>query len=468
MVFSSFTFLFLFLPVFLAVYFIAPDRLRNGILFLGSLIFYAWGEPVYVVLMLFSSVVDYVHGMLVEKYRGTIGSKIALISSVVVNLGLLAVFKYSGFFMDSINSLFGLNLPVPELALPIGISFYTFQTMSYSIDVYRGQAPVQRNFINFGAYVSMFPQLIAGPIVRYIDVHRELNERRVTSTDFYQGLRRFFVGLGKKVLLANPCGELWQLYSSQASLSFLGSWVGILAFGMQIYFDFAGYSDMAIGLGKMLGFSFPENFNYPYISKSITEFWRRWHMTLGIWFREYIYIPLGGNRKGRRRQLLNLLIVWALTGIWHGASWNYLFWGLYFAGFLILEKTVLLKKLEKGPVWISHSYTLLVLALGWVLFAFEALPQGISYLSHLTGWNLLRDGIAAGSFAAAFDWYQLQNYGLLLLFGIVGCTPLPKRLLGNWLNKHTWIETIGLLAAFLVCLAWLAADSYNPFLYFRF
>ena len=478
MVFSSFTFLLLYLPIFLAIYYIAPFRLRNGILFLGSLLFYAWGEPVYVSLMLFSSVVDYVHGILVEKYRGTKKSTAALVLSVCINLGLLGVFKYSGFVVQTLNQLLDTQIPVPRLALPIGISFYTFQTMSYTIDVYLKKAPVQRNFIDFGAYVSMFPQLIAGPIVRYVDVHRELNSRVVTDRSYYEGMRIFILGLGKKVLLANPCGELWQVYSNMESLSVFGSWIGILAFGLQIYFDFSGYSDMAIGLGKMLGFIFPANFNYPYVSKSITEFWRRWHMTLGTWFREYVYIPLGGNRKGLKRQLKNLLIVWALTGIWHGASWNFLLWGLYFAGFLVLEKTVLLKKLEQGPAWAAHVYALVVLAVGWVLFAFEDLSHVWEYLRCMIGlgsWEVNSGWIAAesaGTWIRSIDLYQLRNYAGLLILSIVGATPLPKRVLSGICKKEwkiwPWLELAGLFSLLVVCVAWLAADSYNPFLYFRF
>lgn len=469
MVFSSFTFLMGFLPLFLAVYFLLPVRLHNGMLFLGSLIFYAWGEPVYVTLLLFSTLVDYVHGILVDRFRGRRAAKAALLSSVLINAGLLCVFKYSGLLVETWNSLTGLGIPVPGFKLPIGISFYTFQTMSYTIDVYRGKAPVQKNIIAFGAYVSMFPQLIAGPIVRYVSVQKELDQRSVCSWDIYEGLRRFLVGLGKKVLLANPFGALWNLYLGRPDVSGFGSWLGILAFGLQIYYDFSGYSDMAIGLGRMLGFSFPENFAYPYISRSITEFWRRWHMTLGTWFREYVYIPLGGNRKGRLCQLRNLLIVWALTGIWHGASWNFLLWGLYYASFLILEKLFLGKWLEKAPGVLSHGYALLVTALGWTLFAFEDLGAWAAWLVRMTGFGGM--GNPSGSlwlFPAGFDLYQLMNFAPLLVLGLLGCTELPRRLGKGMLERHPWAETGCLLLLLGACVAWLAADSYNPFLYFRF
>lgn len=443
MVFSSFTFLFAFLPVMLAVYYLTPNRLRNGILFLGSLFFYAWGEPVYVLIMLFSTVVDFVHGQLVERMRGTWKAKAALISSVVVNLGLLGFFKYSGL--------------VP---LPIGISFYTFQTMSYTIDVYRGRAGVQKDIFAFGAYVAMFPQLIAGPIVRYTDVERELMDRQVGAEEVSTGLDRFLLGLGKKVLLANAFGALWEVFREQTDVSILGSWLGILAFALQIYFDFSGYSDMAIGLGKLLGFHFPENFNYPYCSKSITEFWRRWHMTLGSWFREYVYIPLGGNRRGPAIQLRNILMVWLLTGIWHGAGWNFLIWGLYFAVLLILEKLVLLRFLEKMPRFVGHAYALLAILIGWVIFAFDSLKEGMRWLGTMFGvGNALPVRTA--------DLYYLRSYCALLMIGLLASTPIFKRLGGRFC-KNIWVQTAGLLLVAVLSIASLAAGSYNPFLYFRF
>ncbi|MCI8598793.1 MAG: MBOAT family protein [Lachnospiraceae bacterium] len=443
MVFSSFTFLFFFLPIILAVCYVAPFRLRNGIIFLGSLFFYAWGEPVYVLIMLFSTVVDFAHGWLVERYRGTVKSRVALISSILVNLGLLGFFKYSGL--------------VP---LPIGISFYTFQTMSYTIDVYRGKVPVQKNIIDFGAYVTMFPQLIAGPIVRYSQIQKELTGRKITIEKLNSGLDDFFIGLGKKVLLANSFGELWKICAGQEQTSILGAWLGILAFALQIYFDFSGYSDMAIGLGKMLGFTFPENFQYPYISKSITEFWRRWHITLGMWFREYVYIPLGGSRRGKLVQLRNILIVWLLTGIWHGAGWNFLIWGLYFAILLMMEKMFLLRLLEKLPGFVAHLYSLLAIIVGWVIFAFDSLIQGVKWLQTMIGFT------DVPLFRSA-DLYYLKSYGILLLIGILASTPLCKRL-GDAYLRHPVLQTAGLIAIGVLCFANLAAGTYNPFLYFRF
>ena len=389
MVFSSIVFLFRFLPLFFLLYYLVPERMKNVVLFLGSLIFYAWGEPVYVLLMLFSTVVDYVHGRLLERLRGKRAARLVVLSSVLVNLAVLCFFKYADFLIQTVNAVFGTGFPLFKLGLPIGISFYTFQTMSYTIDVYRGQAKVQKNLLDFGVYVTMFPQLIAGPIVKYRDVEETLHHRRITIFDVSEGLKRFCVGLGKKVLLANNIGELWAYVSGldPHRLSMLTAWLGILAFSFQIYFDFSGYSDMAIGLGRMLGFRFPENFNYPYISASVTEFWRRWHISLSSWFREYVYFPLGGGRKGRPRQLLNILIVWMLTGLWHGAGWNFLLWGLWFALALMLEKLFLGKLLAWLPRGIGILYTLLVAVTGWVLFALET-PGGIwGYMKAMTGMS---------------------------------------------------------------------------------
>ena len=351
MVFSSVLFLFRFLPIFMICYFLVPRKMKNLVLFLGSLVFYAWGEPVYIFLMLFSTISDYVWGRLIEEYRGKDHSRIFLLCSIGINLFILGFFKYADFLLQTVNTVFGTSIPLLKLPLPIGISFYTFQTMSYTIDVYRGEAPVQNNIISFGAYVSMFPQLIAGPIVRYQDIAAELNTRTESLERFSLGIRRFVVGLGKKVLLANQAGALWTEITAilPADRSVLMVWMGILAFVFQISFDFSGYSDMAVGMGHMLGFHFPENFNYPYISKSITEFWRRWHISLGTWFKEYVYIPLGGNRKGGLLQVRNILVVWLLTGIWHGASINFLLWGIYFGLLLLLEKFVLMKYLKKLP-----------------------------------------------------------------------------------------------------------------------
>ena len=466
MVFSSLTFLFLFLPAVLLVYYVLPPRARNTVLFLFSLIFYAWGEPIYVVLMLWSTVLDYCCGLLTEKYRGTNKKKLGLILSLIGNLGLLCFFKYTDFFLGSFNSLFGTSIGKLGLPLPIGISFYTFQTMSYTIDVYRGEAKAQRNILSFGAYVSLFPQLIAGPIVRYRDVAEQLDCRDYTADRFGDGVKRFVTGLGKKVLLANNIGLLWSTVSQTdpARLSTLGAWVGIIAFAFQIYFDFSGYSDMAIGLGKMLGFEFRENFDYPYISGSVTEFWRRWHMSLGSWFRDYVYIPLGGNRKGLPVQLRNIAVVWLLTGLWHGASWNFVLWGVYYGLLLVMEKLFLLRWIKKAPA-IGRIYTLFAVLLGWVLFAFDDLGAGLSFLRVLFG--------GGAGFVSQTALYQLRSYAVLLVLCAVGSTPLLKRLYERL--RSTGKEGLVLTAdamrvvtLFGLSLAYLISGSYNPFLYFRF
>lgn len=468
MVFSSLLFLFRFLPAALLLYFAAPRSWKNAVLFFVSLIFYAWGEPVYLVLMIFSTLVDYTHGRMAAKWKhlGKLGlARGAVASSVVINLLLLGFFKYGDFLIQNVNLLFHTSLEPLNLPLPIGISFYTFQTMSYTIDVYRGQAPVQKNLLSFGAYVAMFPQLIAGPIVRYQEVARELDSRRVTAEDFAQGIRRFTVGLGKKVLLANQVGLLWEeilkLEADQRTL--LTSWLGAVAFAFQLYFDFSGYSDMAIGLGRMLGFHFPENFNYPYLARSITDFWRRWHITLGIWFREYVYIPLGGNRKGKGRQVFNILLVWILTGIWHGADYPFLFWGLYFAVLLILEKFLLARYLCRLPGWIQRLYTLILVLLSWVIFSLDSGRAILAYLPAMLGFQ----GVGT-----SMDFYLLQNYGILLLILTLGCTPIPAKLAARlcvWMGDRKWIlELVFFAAVFSLCMVYLSGDTYNPFLYFRF
>lgn len=464
MVFSSLLFLFRFLPLFLALYFLVPRKLRNGVLFIGSLIFYGWGEPVYISLLLFSTLVDFFHGKLVGRFleRGNRkAARMTVASSAFINLALLVIFKYTDFFIRSVNSLTGSGIPLLGLALPIGISFYTFQTMSYTIDVYRGEAPVQNNIISFGAYVSMFPQLIAGPIVRYQDIAAELNTRTESLERFSLGIRRFVVGLGKKVLLANQAGALWTEITAilPADRSVLMVWMGILAFAFQIYFDFSGYSDMAVGMGHMLGFHFPENFNYPYISKSITEFWRRWHISLGTWFKEYVYIPLGGNRKGGLLQVRNILVVWLLTGIWHGASVNFLLWGIYFGLLLLLEKFVLMKYLKKLPSLLQCAYAFLLVLLGWVLFAFDDMGQGFQYLLQMTG--------AAGlSLCNERTIFLLSGNLVLLAACALGSTPLPARAAGRWKDRVPEPLFLGLVL--LLSVAYLVNATYNPFLYFRF
>ena len=461
MVFSSILFLFRFLPAFLILYFVIPKRARNLVLFLGSLVFYAWGEPVYIVLMLFSTLSDYIHGLLIARYRGKRAATCFLISSVVINLGLLGFFKYSG-----------LNLP-----LPIGISFYTFQTMSYTIDVYRGEAWAQKNILDFGVFVAMFPQLIAGPIVKYKVVAKELRTRHASLEDMAEGTGRFVIGLGKKVLLANNIGQLFveAAGTAQENLSLLMAWLGIVAYAFQIYFDFSGYSDMAIGLGRIMGFHFPENFNYPYTAVSVTDFWRRWHMSLSSWFREYVYIPLGGNRKGLRRQLLNIVIVWSLTGIWHGAGWNFLLWGMWFAVFLILEKVILGKTLANLPKFVGWIYTMAVVLVSWCFFSLEKTNTIILFLKSMFG-------IGGAGLANQEAWYMLGNYVVLLVILAIGALPLGKKAV-EWIKvrcvKKTKAgpvlsvclgiaEKLFFVAILLLSIANIVDASYNPFLYFRF
>ena len=386
MVFSSLPFLFFYLPVVLLIYKLTPLKLRNLFLLLASLFFYGWGEPVYILIMFLSTAVDYTHGMLVERWRSDDRkARLAVASSVFFNLAILVFFKYWDFIAGNVNALTGLNLPIFGIPLPIGISFYTFQTMSYTIDVYRQSAPVQRNVITFGAYVTLFPQLIAGPIIQYKTVAEQLVSRTENLEKFVSGVRRFTVGLAKKVLLANAIGELWDQALASQSLTVAGAWLGLAAYAFQIYFDFSGYSDMAIGLGRMFGFHFEENFNYPYLSKSVTEFWRRWHMSLSGWFRDYVYIPLGGSRAGTAKQVRNILLVWTLTGLWHGAAWNFLLWGLYFGVLLLGEKFWWGKALERAPSPLRHLYAMVIVVLGWVLFRCEGLSAVGSYLGAMFG-----------------------------------------------------------------------------------
>ena len=457
MVFSSLLFLIRFLPCVLLVYFLVPGFMKNTwknlVLFLFSLLFYAWGEPVYIWLMLFSTVIDYINGGLAGYFvarakRGV--ARIFVILSVVINLSLLAVFKYAG-----------------KLALPIGISFYTFQSMSYTIDVYRGKAHAERNPINFGAYISAFPQLVAGPIVRFSDIAVQLRERKHDLAKIRNGVVRFTCGLGKKVLLANQAGEIFRTVTGYdgAQITTLAAWFGMLAFMFQIYFDFSGYSDMAIGLMSVFGFSIPENFNYPYESKSITEFWRRWHISLGNWFKEYVYIPLGGSRNGMARTFLNIFIVWFLTGLWHGATVNFVLWGLYFCVFLLMEKSWLLKLLERLPGWLSHVYALVVIYFGWLLFAWEDIREHSGYLKAMAG-------IGAGGLISGETMYLLVSNAVLLVIFIIGSTSLPKRVaaavVGRYGITSALIESAYVGSIFLLCIAYLVNGTYNPFLYFRF
>lgn len=466
MVFSSTIFLCVYLPLVLLGYYICPKKGRNLFLLIVSLVFYAWGEPKYVFLMIFSILVNYIFGRLMDKNRGRQKRmKLLLVLSVVIDLGLLSVFKYTDFIITNVNAIFGSSFDLLKIALPIGISFYTFQAMSYTIDVYRNDVRVQKNLIDFGMYITMFPQLIAGPIVRYADVQDQLAERSVTTADFSEGVMRFVVGLGKKVLLANQMGAVWsEIYALGGDVSALMAWTGAIAYTFQIYFDFSGYSDMAIGLGRMFGFKFPENFRYPYQSVSITDFWRRWHITLSTWFKEYLYIPLGGNRCGLARQALNLLIVWSLTGFWHGAGWNFVMWGLYYFVILFIEKLFLLKALDKLPKLFRHVYALLLIVIGWVIFASDDVSVLLPYLGSMFGAN----GAIGG-----MDVYTLFTKAVLLIICCIASTELPKKLFlsatGAMNEKAAFtiksVMTIALLALSMILLI---GDSYNPFLYFRF
>ncbi|OLR27610.1 MBOAT family O-acyltransferase [Bacillus cereus] len=468
MVFSSLIFLFMFLPLALIIYYVSPKILRNFLLFIVSLIFYAWGEPVYIFIMIFSTIFDYFNGVLIDKYRDCKGiTKAIFINSIIVNLGILAFFKYYGFVVDNINTIFNLNIQVETLPLPVGISFYTFQTMSYVIDVYLGKVQAQKNIISFGTYVTMFPQLVAGPIVKYSDIDKQLEERKVTLDCFGEGMELFIRGLALKVLLANNIGLLWTSVkaTSISELTILTAWIGIIAFAFQIYFDFRGYSAMAQGLGKMFGVDFPENFNYPYISKSVTEFWRRWHISLGSWFREYVYIPLGGNRTGLIKQLRNLFIVWFLTGLWHGANWNFIVWGLYFGLFVTLEKLFLLKWLKNRMSFIGHVYTLIIVLIGWVFFEFENLSVAMNFIGTMFGFNqsVFLDNKTL--------YYLTTNFVLFIVLAICS-TPFPKRAFGYIREKLKLPGAIGIPGFYVILAvlstAYLVNDTYNPFLYFRF
>lgn len=484
MVFSSFVFLLAFLLLVLLIYYVCPGKVRNLVLLVASLLFYAWGEPVYVLIMLFSTVFDYTNGRLIEYFQNKNRpgkAKVVLVIDLVGNLGILGFFKYADFVIGNINSITGAGLTLLHIALPIGISFYTFQTMSYTIDVYRKVVPAQHNIVAFATYVTLFPQLIAGPIVQYKTVAAELSDRKVTLTDFSEGAFRFTIGLAKKVLLANQIGSLWDTISQLHQMSAATAWLGAIAYSFQIYFDFSGYSDMAIGLGKIFGFHFLENFNFPYMSKTITEFWRRWHISLSSWFREYVYIPLGGNRKGMGRQLFNIMVVWMLTGLWHGANWNFVLWGIYYGILLMFEKLFLLKWLKKAPAWIGHIYSMFLVVIGWTIFAQTDMSQLGRYLKTMFGIG------AHGGADADFFYFLSTNAVLLIL--LVVCS-IDHRF---WLRKicrksvasenaendniYQWCELsrgltyakpIIMVVLLVVSFAFLVGDSYNPFLYFRF
>ena len=466
MLFSSVPFLFYFLPCVLLVYFIVPGKLKNSVLLLASLVFYGWGEPRYLPVMAVSILQGYVFGLLIERFRGRPLARVFLTVSVLLSLGMLAYFKYADFMIANLNALTGLSVPLLQITLPIGISFYTFQILSYAVDVYRGTVPAQRNLIDLAAYIAMFPQLIAGPIVRYADVAGQLHVRRHSLPDAAYGVRRFVLGLSKKILFANLLGELAASFHASTDLSVLYYWLGAAAFMLQIYYDFSGYSDMAIGLGRIFGFRFPENFDHPYCAGSITEFWRRWHISLGSWFRDYLYIPLGGNRKGRARQLLNILLVWLATGLWHGAAWNFVLWGLLFAVLLTIEKLWLLPKLEKRCV-LGRVYVLFFVLLGFVLFDAESLNAAVASIRVM----FFAGGLPVVS---AESLYQLRSNAWLLLLAAVGATPLPQRLAAAFAAKRhganvlAVLEPVFLLALLAVCTAFLVDGSFNPFLYFRF
>ena len=467
MLFSSIPFLYYFLPVVLLTYFAVPKAARNGVLVLASLVFYGCGGPAYLLLMAAAILVGYAGGLVIGSRRGKRGAKAALAAAVVTLAGLLGYFKYADFFIANFNAVTGLSLPLLGITLPIGISFYTFQILSYCVDVYRGDTASQKNLISFAAYVSMFPQLIAGPIVRYTDVAKELAQRTLSTDLAYEGVRRFLVGLSKKILLANQLAELGDVFRASGEKSVLFYWLYAVSFTLYIYFDFSGYSDMAIGLGKILGFHFPENFNYPYLSKSVTEFWRRWHMTLGGWFRDYVYIPLGGNRVGRGRWIFNIAVVWALTGLWHGAAWNFVLWGVFFAVLLVAEKLFLAALWRKMPAAAAHTLVMVILMISFVLFNASNLTEAASDIAGMFG------GMGV-PLVTGETLYYLRSYAVVLILGILGCTPLPIRCVQKLsaavraARVLRVLEPLWMLFLLLSCTAFLVDGSFNPFLYFRF
>lgn len=464
MVFSDSVFLFMFLPLTLAVYYAVPFAFKNTVLFLTGLLFYAWGEPVYVLIMLLSTAIDYCAGRLMDRFDSNKNiRKATLLVSVVMNLSLLGIFKYGSFFIGSVNGIFGSAIPDPGLPLPIGISFFTFQSMSYTIDLYRRNIKVQKNFIDFAAFVTMFPQIVAGPIVRYEDVSAQLACRRIDLRSMSDGITRFVCGMCKKVLIANSIGALWTDVKAQdyASMPAATAWLGIAAFTLQIYFDFSGYSDMAIGLGKMLGFDFPENFRYPYNSKSVAEFWRRWHITLGDWFKNYVYFPLGGSRGSTAATIRNTLIVWLLTGLWHGASWNFILWGLYYGVLIILEKFVFRRLLERTPSALRHILTMLAVVFGWVIFEITSPASELEFVKAMLGFG--------GSFANSFTLNALHNYAVTFIAAIAISTGIPLKICKKLPEKRAdTLSLVGEAAGMAACIACLVDSGYNPFLYFNF
>ncbi len=457
MLFSSIPFLYYFLPCALLLYIVTPKKLKNATLLAVSLVFYAWGEPRLVLLMLLTVLSGYVLGLLTERYQKY--KKLFLGVAVIISLGFLGYFKYADFFISNFNALTGLSVPLLRVTLPIGISFYTFQILSYNIDVYRGTVPSQKNPVDLAAYISFFPQLIAGPIVRYSDIALQLKERTHTFEKTATGIRRFVTGLSKKILIANTLGELCETFKGSDDKSVVFYWMYAIAFCLHIYFDFSGYSDMAIGLGKIFGFDFNENFNYPYISKSITEFWRRWHMSLGTWFRDYVYIPLGGSRVKKPRMFFNIFVVWFLTGFWHGADWTFILWGLYFAVLLVIEKVFLLSHLKKFKV-LSHAYVLFLVMISFIIFNAGSVGEALSYIGGLFGAG----GIP---FISAEALYYLKSFGLMFILGFIGSTPIPK-IIANKLKTFKYLEPVFVVILLIIVTAYLVDGSFNPFLYFRF
>ena len=467
MVFSSLVFMYFFLTIVLLLYFILPNQLRNLLILISGLFFYAWGEPVYIIVMIISTLIDYTAGRLMDKFDSNQKMRtVFLLVSVIMNLGLLSVFKYSSFFITTVNSVLGINIPDPQLPLPIGISFYTFQSMSYTIDLYLRNIKVQKSLISFTSYVTLFPQIVAGPIVRYEDVANEIDDRSVTMSKVSEGIGKFLKGLAKKVLLANNIGLIWTQVKAMdyGEMSAATAWLGILAFTFQIYFDFSGYSDMAVGLGKVLGFNFPINFDHPYVSKSISEFWRRWHITLGSWFRSYVYIPLGGNRCGTAKTIRNLIIVWALTGFWHGASWNFILWGLYFGVLIVIERLGFGKVLEKLPSAISTLYTFVLVIFGWVLFETNTLADAWNYFKAMFGGT----GIAVDSTALYILVSNIVIYAVCIFASTTCFTTLTDKLADKKPVLMKSILPVVQLAVMVICTAYLVDATYNPFLYFRF
>ena len=462
MVFNSIFFIFCFLPVFMLIYYLVPGKLRNLLLFLGSLIFYAWGEPVYVILMLFSSIFNYYMGTELERlYYDDRKQKINLIFSIIINLAVLVFFKYYGFLLNTIGGIIGIHIPHPELSLPIGLSFYTFRNLSYLFDIYLSKVSAQRNFLTFSVYSTMFPYTSAGPIVRYTDIETQLKQRTINISKFGIGAELFVKGLAKKVLLADNLSVLYSSICGHPQMSVFTSWLGILAYTMQLYFDFSGYSDMAIGLGKMLGFDFNKNFDYPYISTSVSEFWRRWHISLGSWFRDYIYIPLGGNRVSTLKHIRNILVVWALTGLWHGASWNFVFWGVYYGLLLLAEKFLLGRFLEKAPVWLRNLYTMFAVIIGWVFFS-QTTPATIG---KMLGAMF---GLGASCFADRASLYALKSGLILMIISVISCRPGLYQYFKRLARRNTYLAAVINAILFFLCIAYMIYSSYTPFMYQQF